>query len=203
MNCIRTLKVRPSSEPSWPDVALFVPGRFEYSSADGAPRRSGRTSNTPHGARDCRGRDRSCDEGRCAFWLRPGGCRLQPERAILPGAHGPPPGPGGRDPGASESRFGGCESHLSRRGSRPSRQRHIPDVLSTPAEDMLASARWRAVSWRAGTKGRLEARFAAVRVRIADGSPQRMWDKGQQHLPGDEATTMSPLPSMARRIAPA
>ena len=67
------------------------------------------------------------------------------------------------------------------------RQRHIPDVLSTPAEDMLANARWRAASWRAGTKGRLKARFAAVRVRIADGPPQRIGDKGQQHLPGDEA----------------
>ncbi len=74
---------------------------------------------------------------------------------------------------------------LAGRG-RP-RQRHVPDVLSTPAEDMLANARWREVSWRAGTKGRLKARFAAVRVRIADGSPQRIWDKGQQHLPGDEA----------------
>jgi SRSO17 transposase len=67
------------------------------------------------------------------------------------------------------------------------RRRHIPDVLSMSAEDMLANARWRAVSWRAGTKGRLKARFAALRVRIADGPPQRIWDKGQQHLPGDEA----------------
>jgi SRSO17 transposase len=67
------------------------------------------------------------------------------------------------------------------------RQRHIPDVLSTPAEDTLANATWREVSWRAGTKGQLKARFAAVRVRIADGSPQRIRDKGQQHLPGDEA----------------
>ena len=52
---------------------------------------------------------------------------------------------------------------------------------------MLASAQWRTVSWRSGTKGRLKARFAAVRVRTADGPPQRIWDKGQQHLPGDEA----------------
>ena len=49
------------------------------------------------------------------------------------------------------------------------------------------NAKWREVSWRAGTKGRLKARFAALRVRIADGPPQRIWDKGQQHLPGDEA----------------
>jgi SRSO17 transposase len=74
---------------------------------------------------------------------------------------------------------------VARRG-RP-RRRHIPDVLSIPAEDMLANAKWREVSWRAGTKGRLKARFAALRVRIADGPPQRIWDKGQQHLPADQA----------------
>ena len=67
------------------------------------------------------------------------------------------------------------------------RQRHIPDVLSTPAEDLLSHATWREVSWRAGTKGQSKARFAAVRVRIADGSPQRIGDKGRQHLPGDQA----------------
>jgi SRSO17 transposase len=67
------------------------------------------------------------------------------------------------------------------------RQRHIPDILSRAAEDMLANAKWQTVSWRMGTKGKLKARFAAVRVRTADGSPQRIWDKGQQHLPGDEA----------------
>ena len=67
------------------------------------------------------------------------------------------------------------------------RKRHIPDILSRAAEDMLADAKWQNVSWRNGTKGRLKARFAAVRVRIADGPPQRIKDKGQQHLPGEEA----------------
>jgi SRSO17 transposase len=67
------------------------------------------------------------------------------------------------------------------------RQRSIPDVLSAAAEDMLADARWRSITWRTGTKGKLKARFAAVRVRTADGPPQRIRDKGQQHLPGDEA----------------
>ncbi len=67
------------------------------------------------------------------------------------------------------------------------RQRHIPDVLSGAAEDMLVNAKWQNISWRTGTKGKLKARFAAVRVRIADGSPQRIRDKGHQHLPGDEA----------------
>jgi SRSO17 transposase len=56
-----------------------------------------------------------------------------------------------------------------------------------PAEDMLAGAKWQTVSWRTGTKGKLKARFAAVRVRTADGPPQRIRDKGHQHLPGDEA----------------
>jgi len=67
------------------------------------------------------------------------------------------------------------------------RKRHIPDILSRAAEDMLAKAKWQNVSWRNGTKGRLKARFAAVRVRTADGPPQRIKDMGQQHLPGDEA----------------
>ncbi|HLZ03856.1 MAG TPA: IS701 family transposase [Bradyrhizobium sp.] len=67
------------------------------------------------------------------------------------------------------------------------RKRFIPDILSKPAEDMLAGSKWQTVSWRDGTKGRLKARFAAIRVRIADGPPQRIKDKGQQHLPGEEA----------------
>src|SRR5262245_48305247 len=46
---------------------------------------------------------------------------------------------------------------------------------------MLANAKWRTISWRTGTKGKLKARFAAVRVRVADGPPQRI------SLPGDEA----------------
>jgi SRSO17 transposase len=67
------------------------------------------------------------------------------------------------------------------------RKRHIPDQLSERAEDVLATAKWRRVSWRKGTKGPLAASFAAVRVRIADGPPQRIHDKGMQHMPGEEA----------------
>ncbi len=66
------------------------------------------------------------------------------------------------------------------------RKRHVPDTVSIAAEDMLANAKWQKVSWRTGTKGKLKAHFAAVRVRVADGPPQRIRDKGQQHLPGDE-----------------
>jgi SRSO17 transposase len=67
------------------------------------------------------------------------------------------------------------------------RQRHIPDSRSISAQAVLAGASWRSVSWRRGTKGRLSARFAAVRVRVADGSRQRIRDMGGQHMPGDEA----------------
>ena len=73
----------------------------------------------------------------------------------------------------------------AKRGRR--RRRQVPDILSIPAEDMLAKAKWHTISWRTGTKGKLKARFAAVRVRVADGPRQRIRDKGPQHLPGDEA----------------
>src|SRR5258706_1813839 len=52
---------------------------------------------------------------------------------------------------------------------------------------MRANASWKNVMGGTGTKGRREARCAAVRVRTADGPPQRIKDMGQQHLPGDQA----------------
>ena len=67
------------------------------------------------------------------------------------------------------------------------RQNHVPDVTSASAEKTLAGAAWRTISWRRGTKGPLKARFATLRVRIADGPPQRIGDMGQQHMPGEEA----------------
>jgi len=66
------------------------------------------------------------------------------------------------------------------------RQRHIPDSISVAAHTVLEAARWRQVSWRRGTKGRLSARFAAMRVRVAGGPTQRILDMGAQHLPGEE-----------------
>ena len=52
---------------------------------------------------------------------------------------------------------------------------------------MLEDAKWRQVSWRRGTKGRLSARFAVMRVRVADGPAQRIGASGAQHMPGEEA----------------
>lgn len=66
------------------------------------------------------------------------------------------------------------------------RKNHVPDVVSVPAQAMLESVRWRKLSWRRGVKGPLAARFAAIRVRVADGPPQRIGRMGAQHLPGQE-----------------
>jgi hypothetical protein len=59
----------------------------------------------------------------------------------------------------------------------------VPTQPREAAEDVLARARWRRVAWRAGTKGPLAARFAAVRVVVADGpkAPRT------RRLPGDAA----------------
>ena len=59
--------------------------------------------------------------------------------------------------------------------------------MSALAEMVRGEARWRKVSWRRCTGDPLSARFAACRIRIADGPPQRIHDKGQQHMPGAEA----------------
>jgi len=79
------------------------------------------------------------------------------------------------------------------------RKRHIPDQLSVAAEAVLASQPWRSVSWRRGTKGRLAARFAALRVRVADGPPQRIHDMGAQHLSGEEVWVVGEQRSTGER----
>ena len=56
---------------------------------------------------------------------------------------------------------------VARRG-RP-RKNPVSDQLSLAAEAMLADADWSELSWRHGTKGPFKAKFAAKRIRIADG----------------------------------
>lgn len=79
------------------------------------------------------------------------------------------------------------------------RQRHIPDAVSIGAQAMLEQAKWQTVSWRRGTKGRLSARFSALRVRVADGTPQRIHDMGAQHLPGEEVWLVGEYRSTGER----
>ena len=66
------------------------------------------------------------------------------------------------------------------------RKYHIPDQPPVSAEATLDGEKWRKVSWRRGTKGRLSCRFAARRVRVADGHKHRMLDNRMQCMPGDE-----------------
>ena len=70
------------------------------------------------------------------------------------------------------------------RGRR--RKYHLPDRTAVSAQQMLEAEKWRKVSWRRGTKGKLSCQFAATRVRIADGHRHRMADGRVQAMPGDE-----------------
>jgi SRSO17 transposase len=63
---------------------------------------------------------------------------------------------------------------------------HMPDRPPVSAEVMLSDEKWRKISWRRGTKGRLTCLFAARRVRIAEGHKHRMLDNRMQCMPGDE-----------------
>jgi SRSO17 transposase len=56
-------------------------------------------------------------------------------------------------------------------------RRSVEQVLGA-----LPETAWQELSWRRGTKGPLRARFAAVRVRVADGEE----DAQGAHLPGEE-----------------
>ena len=70
---------------------------------------------------------------------------------------------------------------------RRSRQPLVPADEAISAEAMLADAPWETISWRQGTKGALQAAFAARRVRIADGPAVRLHGRNNQHMPGKEA----------------
>jgi SRSO17 transposase len=54
------------------------------------------------------------------------------------------------------------------------------------AEAMLAKTYWRRITWRRGIKRPLQAKFAAVCVRVADGPTAYLRGHAAQHLPGDE-----------------
>ena len=62
---------------------------------------------------------------------------------------------------------------------------HRPVSAKTLAMGMPAEA-WTDVAWREGSNEPLSSRFAAVRVRVADGPTRRIGGKANQHLPGDD-----------------
>jgi SRSO17 transposase len=67
-------------------------------------------------------------------------------------------------------------------GTGRPRKHPVPSKNPVTAEQALAGAAWRRIAWRRGTKGRLAAEFAALRVRPAEGTQLRHG----RHLPGDE-----------------
>src|SRR4051794_14586278 len=72
-----------------------------------------------------------------------------------------------------------------RKGTGRPRKHPVPSAASVGAAELIEArpGAFRAVSWRTGTKGPLEAEFAALRVRVADGPAARHG----RHLPGEEA----------------
>jgi len=75
------------------------------------------------------------------------------------------------------------------------RKQPVPSEAGQDAVSALAGRPWRRIAWRQGTKGALAARFAAVRVRVADGPAVR---EGK-HLPGEEAWLVGELRSSGER----
>src|SRR4051795_8949428 len=57
----------------------------------------------------------------------------------------------------------------------------VPSRPPGSAAELLETQRWQRITWRSGTKGPLSARFAALRVRVADG-PR---NADNTRLPGD------------------
>ena len=71
----------------------------------------------------------------------------------------------------------------------------VPGVSVVQMIDTLAPKALRRCSWRSGTKGMLSARFAAVRVRVADGA----LISRAQHLPGQAAWLVCEVRSSGER----
>src|SRR5690349_2037832 len=88
----------------------------------------------------------------------------------------------------------------------------VPNRPPCSAAEMLETRRWRRITWRTGTKGPLNARFAAVRVRVADGPLNaedtrlpgaELWLIGEWRDSGEKKYDLSSLPQRTslRRLA--
>jgi SRSO17 transposase len=94
---------------------------------------------------------------------------------------------------------------------RPSKH-PVPNRPPRTAAETLAQQRWRRITWRSGTKGPLSGRFAAVRVRVADGPTnadkvrlpgETVWLIGEWRDSGEKKYSLSNLPprTALRRLA--
>jgi SRSO17 transposase len=88
----------------------------------------------------------------------------------------------------------------------------VPNRPPRSAAKTLDKQRWRRITWRNGTKGPLSARFAAVRVRVADGPlnaentrlpGEEVWLIGEWRDSGDKKYYLCNLPKRTslRRLA--
>jgi SRSO17 transposase len=89
----------------------------------------------------------------------------------------------------------------------------VPSRPPRSAAETLDKRRWRRITWRNGTKGPLNARFAAVRVRVADGPfnaegtrlpGKELWLIGEWRDSGEKKYCLSNLPrrtSLRRLVA--
>jgi SRSO17 transposase len=75
-------------------------------------------------------------------------------------------------------------SHPARKPTGRPRKHPVPSAVSMAAAELIEAQpeAFRTISWRTGTKGPLKAKFAALRVRVADGPVAAR----AQHLPGEE-----------------
>jgi SRSO17 transposase len=75
-------------------------------------------------------------------------------------------------------------SHPARKPTGRPRKHPVPSAVSVAAAELIEAQpeAFRTISWRTGTKGPLKAKFAALRVRVADGPVAAR----AQHLPGEE-----------------
>jgi SRSO17 transposase len=68
------------------------------------------------------------------------------------------------------------------------------------AEALLEGECWQAITWRRGTKGPLQAAFAARRVRVADGPAVRLHGRNNQHMPGEEVWLVGERRALGERM---
>jgi SRSO17 transposase len=75
-------------------------------------------------------------------------------------------------------------SHPARKPTGRPRKHPVPSAVSVAAAELIEAQpeAFRTISWRTGTKAPLKAKFAALRVRVADGPVAAR----AQHLPGEE-----------------
>src|SRR3954466_15236729 len=90
----------------------------------------------------------------------------------------------------------------------------VPNRPPLSAAAMLETQRWHRITWRNGTKGPLNARFSAMRVRVADGPlnaegtrlpGEELWLIGEWRDSGEKKYYLSNLPQRTslRRLAAA